>query len=130
MSFLEIEDLEVNYGSINAVRNISLTVQQGEIVTLIGANGAGKTTILRTINGLVSPSKGKIVFQGKDLTKLMPHQIVSQGISHVPEGRGMFSTLSVMENLELATWTRQKDKGQVKRDYDRVFNLFPPFVRA
>ncbi len=125
MAFLEIEGLEVNYGSITAVRDICLSVEQGEIVSLIGANGAGKTTILRAINGLVSPTKGKIVFKSKDLSKLMNYQIVSHGITHVPEGRGVFATLSVMENLELATWSCRKNREQVKKDYDLVFSLFP-----
>ena len=125
MSFLEIEDLEVNYGSITAVRNISLHVEQGEIVTLVGANGAGKTTILRTISGLTRPSKGRIVFRGTDFASVKPERVVSLGITHVPEGRGMFTGLTVMENLELATWTRRKDKAQVKKDYDLVFSLFP-----
>lgn len=125
MSFLEIEDLEVNYGSITAVRNISLHVEQGEIVTLVGANGAGKTTILRTISGLIRPSKGRIVFRGTDFSSVKPERVVSFGITHVPEGRGMFTGLTVMENLELATWTRRKDKARVKKDYDLVFSLFP-----
>ena len=125
MSFLEIEDLEVNYGSITAVRNISLHVEQGEIVTLVGANGAGKTTILRTISGLTRPSKGRIVFRGTDFSSVKPERVVSFGITHIPEGRGMFTGLTVMENLELATWTRRKDKAQVKKDYDLVFSLFP-----
>ncbi|MPM29137.1 High-affinity branched-chain amino acid transport ATP-binding protein LivF [bioreactor metagenome] len=125
MSFLNVEDLQVNYGAITAIRNINLQVEQGEIVTLIGANGAGKSTILRTITGLVSPAEGRIVFQGKDFSKVKADQIVSLGITHVPEGRGMFMNLTVMENLELATWTRRKDKVQVKEDYDQVFSLFP-----
>ncbi len=125
MSFLSVEDLKVNYGAITAIRNISLHVEQGEIVTLIGANGAGKSTILRTITGLVAPAEGRVVFQGKDFSKVKADQIVSLGITHVPEGRGMFMNLTVMENLELATWTRRKDKVQVKEDYDQVFSLFP-----
>jgi len=125
MSFLNIEDLKVNYGTITAIRNINLNVEQGEIVTLIGANGAGKSTILRTISGLVTPCEGRVMFQGRDFSKVKADQIVPLGITHVPEGRGMFMNLTVMENLELATWTRRKDKVQVKEDYDQVFSLFP-----
>lgn len=124
MAFLEVEGLEVTYGAITALRNVTFKVEQGEIVTLVGANGAGKTTALRTITGMVTPAKGKVVFEGKDLLKVKAHKIVAGGVTHVPEGRGMFGNLTVMENLELATWTRRKDKTQVKKDYDRVFSLF------
>lgn len=125
MPFLEVENLEVTYGAITALRNISFKVEQGEIVTLVGANGAGKTTALRTITGMVSPSKGHVTFEGKDLLKVKTHNIVKIGITHVPEGRGMFGNLTVMENLELATWTRRQDKARLKKDFDMVFSLFP-----
>lgn len=125
MPFLEVDNLEVTYGAITALRDVSFTVEQGEIVTLVGANGAGKTTALRTITGMVAPSKGRVIFEGKDLLKIKAHNIVASGVTHVPEGRGMFGNLTVMENMELATWTRRKDKGQLKKDFDMVFSLFP-----
>lgn len=125
MSFLEVEGLEVKYGAITALHDVSFKVEKGEIVTLVGANGAGKTTSLRTITGMVTPTKGRVTFNGKDILKIKSHKIVSSGITHVPEGRGMFGNLTVMENMELATWTRCKDKAQLKKDFDRVFSLFP-----
>ena len=124
MALLEVKDLEVTYGAIVALTGICFNVEKGEIVALIGANGAGKSTTLRTITGLVTPKKGSISFDGIDLLKQKAHRIVSIGITHVPEGRGMFGNLTVMENLELATWTR-KDKQAVKKDFDRVFSMFP-----
>lgn len=124
MALLEVKDLEVTYGAIVALTGISFNVEKGEIVALIGANGAGKSTTLRTITGLVAPKKGSISFDGIDLLKQKAHKVVSIGITHVPEGRGMFGNLTVMENLELATWTR-KDKQAVKKDFDRVFSMFP-----
>lgn len=124
MALLEVKDLEVTYGAIVALTGISFNVEKGEIVALIGANGAGKSTTLRTITGLVTPKKGSISFDGMDLLKQKAHRIVSVGITHVPEGRGMFGNLTVMENLELATWTR-KDKPAVNKDFDRVFSMFP-----
>ncbi len=123
-ALLKIENLEVAYGSIVALHGVSLEVHRGEIVTLIGANGAGKSTLLRSISGLVPPRQGRILFQGTDLKTLPPHHIVEMGIAHVPEGRGIFANLSVMENLKLATWTRS-DRQELQRDYDRVFALFP-----
>lgn len=123
-TLLKIENLEVAYGSIVALHGVSLEVHRGEIVTLIGANGAGKSTLLRSISGLVPPRQGRILFQGTDLKTLPPHRIVEMGIAHVPEGRGIFANLSVMENLKLATWTR-RDRQELQRDYDRVFALFP-----
>ncbi|MDI3280382.1 MAG: ABC transporter ATP-binding protein [Bacillota bacterium] len=124
MSLLEIRDLWVSYGPITALQGISLQVEEGEIVALLGANGAGKTTTLRTISGLVPAQSGTIRFQRHDLTRLPAHRIAALGIAHVPEGRGLFQTLTVQENLELATWTR-KDRHQVARDLERVFALFP-----
>jgi branched-chain amino acid transport system ATP-binding protein len=120
---LQIRDLHVGYGSILALHGISLEVERGQIVTLIGANGAGKTTTLRTISGLLRPRQGEIVFDGRSIAGSKPHQIAARGISHVPEGRGIFANLSVQENLELGAYLR---KGAIPRgDYDRVFSLFP-----
>ena len=124
MSMLEVKDLEVSYGAIRAVKGISFTVEKGEIVTLIGANGAGKSTTLRTISGLLKPHRGRIVYQGKDITDLPPHHIVELGINHVPEGRGIFTNLTVWENLMLATYTR-KDRSQLGEDFEQVFAIFP-----
>ncbi|MFZ5633856.1 MAG: ABC transporter ATP-binding protein [Bacillota bacterium] len=124
MALLEVKNLEVTYGAIVALRGVSFTVEKGEIVALIGANGAGKSTTLRTITGQVAPKSGSITYEGKDLLKYKAHRVVSAGVTHVPEGRGVFGNLTVMENLELATWTR-KDKQAVKKDFDRVFSLFP-----
>jgi branched-chain amino acid transport system ATP-binding protein len=120
---LKVEDLYVSYGAIRALKGISFEVREGEIVTLIGANGAGKSTTLRAISRLV-PYEGRIVFDGVDLKNVPPHKVVEMGISHVPEGRGIFANLTVMENLKLATWAR-KDHKEIKRDYERVFALFP-----
>lgn len=121
---LEIVDLEVNYGAIKALKNISFKVKPGQIVTLIGANGAGKSTTLRTISGLIKPKNGNIFFKGQDITNYEAHKIVELGISHVPEGRRVFGTLTVMENLELAAWTI-KDVKIRKERFERVFEIFP-----
>ncbi|MCX8094821.1 MAG: ABC transporter ATP-binding protein [Caldisericia bacterium] len=121
---LEVVNLEVNYGAIKALKGISFKVKPGEIVTLIGANGAGKTTTLRTISGLIKPSDGKIYFKGQDITNLDAHKIVELGISHVPEGRRVFATLTVMENLELAAWTIKDRKIRNER-FEMVFEIFP-----
>lgn len=121
---LEVVNLEVNYGAIKALKGISFKVKPGEIVTLIGANGAGKTTTLRTISGLIKASHGKIYFKGQDITNLDAHKIVELGISHVPEGRRVFATLTVMENLELAAWT-VKDKKIRNERFEMVFEIFP-----
>jgi branched-chain amino acid transport system ATP-binding protein len=120
---LSIRDLEVGYGEISALHGIDLDVEKGEIVTLIGANGAGKTTTLRTISGLLKPRRGEVTFNGESITGVKPHVITGRGISHVPEGRGIFSNLSVADNLELGAYLR-KDKI-TKAEYDRVFALFP-----
>ncbi len=124
MSMLEVKDLEVSYGAIRAVKGISFTVEKGEIVTLIGANGAGKSTTLRTISGLLKPQRGKVLYQGQDITDLPPHKIVELGINHVPEGRGIFTNLTVWENLMLATYTR-KDRSEIEKDFEQVFTIFP-----
>ncbi|MEA4846686.1 MAG: ABC transporter ATP-binding protein [Clostridiaceae bacterium] len=121
---LEVNDLHVSYGAIKAVKGISFNVDEGEIVTLIGANGAGKSTTLRTISGLESAASGSIVFMGTDITKMPAHDIVKQGIAHVPEGRRVFANLTVMENLKLGANLR-KDPDGIKKDIKRVFQLFP-----
>ncbi|MGC8787012.1 MAG: ABC transporter ATP-binding protein [Anaerolineae bacterium] len=122
--FLSVQNLFVSYGNIKALHGISFDVYRGEIVTLIGANGAGKSTTLRAISGLIPIESGKIIFDGQDLRAYPPHRIVELGISHAPEGRGIFGNLTVMENLKLATYAR-KDKEQIAKDYRRVFDLFP-----
>jgi branched-chain amino acid transport system ATP-binding protein len=124
---LELEDVHTYYGSIQALKGISLTVGQGEIVTLIGANGAGKSTTLRSINGLNSPRRGRIRFQGRDITHASAHDIVEQGISQSPEGRRLFPRMSVLENLEMGTFQRadRGDRKAVGEDLDRVYELFP-----
>jgi branched-chain amino acid transport system ATP-binding protein len=122
---LEVRDLEVYYGNIRALNGISFGVDEGEIVCIIGANGAGKSTTLRTISRLVPARAGSMIYKGKDLRKYSPEKVVSElGISHVPEGRHIFGNLTVMENLQLATYAR-KDKGGIEKDYKRVFALFP-----
>lgn len=121
---LEIVDLEVNYGAIKALKSISFKVKPGQIVTLIGANGAGKSTTLRTISGLIKPKNGHIYFKGQDITNYEAHKIVELGISHVPEGRRVFGTLTVMENLELAAWTIKDIKIRKER-FERAFEIFP-----
>lgn len=120
---LEVRDLVSGYGGITAVKGISLHIDSGEIVTLIGANGAGKTTTLRTISGLIRPRRGDIVFEGQSIARYQPDRIVRLGISHVPEGRGIFSRLSVMENLRLGAYSRPG--AAIDDDLDRVFALFP-----
>ncbi len=120
---LDIRGIEVGYGSITALRGIDLEVRQGEIVTLIGANGAGKTTTLRTISGLLRPSKGDVQYLGQSIVKLKPHVIVAKGLSHVPEGRGIFANLTVHDNLELGGYLR-KDKI-TSEEYQRIYTLFP-----
>lgn len=124
MALLEIKDLEVNYGVIKAIKGVSFDVNEGEIIALIGANGAGKTTILHTITGLIQAKKGSIVFDGKELTKTPPHKIVSMGMAHVPEGRRIFQQLSVLENLKLGAYTR-KDKSEISSTLKMVYERFP-----
>ena len=121
---LAVEDLVTHYGPVEALKGISLHVSRGEIVTLIGANGAGKSTTLRTISGIVRPTRGRITYEGKDLTTLPPERIVALGIAHVPEGRRVFPQMSVLENLELGAYTRS-DKRAIQEDLERVFALFP-----
>lgn len=121
---LEVKDLNVFYGTIHALHDISFKVNEGEIVTLIGANGAGKTTILHGISGLLPLKSGTINFMGKPLNGILPNRIVEMGLAQVPEGRRIFANLSVMENLEMGAYIR-KDKDQVKQDYEMVFEKFP-----
>jgi branched-chain amino acid transport system ATP-binding protein len=121
---LEIKNLVVNYGAIAALHGISLSVPAGKIVTLIGANGAGKTTTLKTISGLLKPASGEILYEGKNIAGLPPHQIVARGISQSPEGRMIFANLTVLENLQLGAYL-QKDREVVRRELERVFVLFP-----
>jgi branched-chain amino acid transport system ATP-binding protein len=124
MAMLELKNIHAYYGNIHALNGISITVNEGEIVTLIGANGAGKTTTLRTISGLLPPKEGTITFEGEDLTKYKAHEIVYKKIAMVPEGRGVFARLTVAENLDMGAYTR-KDKDGIKRDLKRVYSLFP-----
>jgi branched-chain amino acid transport system ATP-binding protein len=121
---LEIDDIHTYYGSIHALKGISLTVNEGEIVTLLGANGAGKTTTLRSINGLNRPRQGSIRFQGRDITTTPAHQIVKRGIAQSPEGRRLFPRMTVTENLEMGAFQRS-DRSGIRDDMDRVFELFP-----
>ncbi|MBM3288057.1 MAG: ABC transporter ATP-binding protein [Candidatus Eisenbacteria bacterium] len=121
---LRIDALEIRYGAIHAVKGVELTVPEGSIVTLIGANGAGKTTILRTISGLIRPSAGLIEFEGQPIHQLPSHEIVKRGIVHIPEGRVVFANLTVGDNLELGAYLR-KDRDGVRKDLERVFHLFP-----
>lgn len=121
---LELKNINVYYGAIHALKNVSLKIEEGEIVTLIGANGAGKSTTLKAISGIQKVQSGEILLNGKNITSLSAPNIVKLGLSHVPEGRRIFSKMSVMENLEMGAYTR-KDKTEVKRDFEKVFSLFP-----
>jgi branched-chain amino acid transport system ATP-binding protein len=121
---LELEDIHTYYGTIHAIKGVSLDVYEGEVVTLIGSNGAGKSTTLRSINGLNHPREGRIRFQGTDITQEPPHDVVKMGISQSPEGRRLFPRMSVMENLEMGAFQRD-DKAAIRESLDRVFELFP-----
>lgn len=121
---LRVENLAVNYGMINAVRGVNFEVNQGEIVSLIGANGAGKSTILRTISGLIKPASGTLTYEGQNITKTNAQKIVQLGISHVPEGRHVFKGLSVRENLEMGAFLR-KDRATIEADIQAVYDRFP-----
>ena len=124
MALLEVSDLKVYYGVIQAIKGISFEVNQGEVVALIGANGAGKTTTLHTVSGLLPAKEGKIIFDGKDISKVPPHKIVSMGMAHVPEGRRIFQELSVLENLKLGAYTR-KSKAEIAESTEMVYDKFP-----
>src|SRR3982751_6362867 len=121
---LTLQNVNVFYGAIHALRDISLTVSKGEVVTLIGANGAGKSTTLRAITGLLTPKSGRVTFEGQDITGIPAHKLVAKGISMSPEGRGVFANLTVLENLEMGAYL-VKDKAAVQRNLDRGFVLFP-----
>lgn len=124
MAMLEVKDINVYYGAIHAIKGISLAVEEGEIVTLIGANGAGKSTTLRTISGLLKPKTGEIKFLGNNIAGMPAHKIVREGISQVPEGRRIFAEMTVLENLELGAFTRD-DKDEIQADMQMVFKRFP-----
>ena len=124
MSLLKLENVNVNYGGIQAVSDLNLHIEQGELVTLIGANGAGKTTTLRTITGLVKPKSGTLLYQDQDIRKTEVHKFVSQGLVMVPEGRGIFPKLTVLENLDMGAFYRN-DKAQIQADIEHVMTLFP-----
>ena len=124
MTMLKVDNVHTYYGNIHALKGINLTIEQGEIVTLIGGNGAGKTTTLRTISGLLKPREGSVTFEGEDLIKYKAHEIVYKGVSMVPEGRGIFARLSVTENLEMGAFSRSSNQ-ELSQDMERVFTLFP-----
>jgi branched-chain amino acid transport system ATP-binding protein len=124
MAMLEVEGIHTYYGQIHALRDVSVSVEKGEIVTIIGANGAGKSTMLKTTSGLLKPRKGSIRLNGEDLTRLRPHKIVEKGVVQVPEGRRIFGTLTVMENLDMGAFI-STDSQRNKKNQDRVLELFP-----
>lgn len=124
MAMLEIRDLEVYYGMIQAIKGISFDVNEGEVIALIGANGAGKTTTLHTISGLITPKRGTVTFEGKDITKTPAHKIVYAGMAHVPEGRRVFASLSVLQNLKLGAYTRNS-KEEIEETLQMVYERFP-----
>jgi branched-chain amino acid transport system ATP-binding protein len=123
-TLLELKDVDVHYGAIHALHGISFGVEEGQVVTLIGANGAGKSTTLRTISGLIKPTRGSVTYGGRAITGRPPHEIVQLGIAHSPEGRGIFANLSVEENLEIGAYVR-KDKDGIAKDRDKALDLFP-----
>ncbi|MBO7334877.1 MAG: ABC transporter ATP-binding protein [Lachnospiraceae bacterium] len=124
MAMLEVKNLHVHYGVIEAIKGIDFEVNKGEVIALIGANGAGKTTILHTVSGLITPSEGSITFEGHDLTKIPGHKIVSMGMAHVPEGRRIFQELTVLQNLKMGAYTR-KDKKEIEATLENVYKRFP-----
>ncbi|MCE9592315.1 MAG: ABC transporter ATP-binding protein [Planctomycetes bacterium] len=125
MALLEIHNLDVHYGAIQALRGVSVSVEQGKIVTMLGANGAGKSTTLRAVSGLIRPTRGEVRFDGKPIHNLPPHRIVEMGISHVPEGRGIFPGFTVEENLQAGAYVRKMSHGEFERERGRVTKLFP-----
>lgn len=124
MAMLEVNNIHTYYGNIHALRGVSLTVEEGEIVSLIGANGAGKTTTLRTITGLLQPRHGEVILEGENLNQYKAHDVVFKGVAMVPEGRGVFARLTVSENLDMGAFSR-KDATGIKNDFERVYTLFP-----
>lgn len=124
MAMLEVKNLHVHYGVIEAIKGIDFEVNKGEVVALIGANGAGKTTILHTVSGLIAPSEGTVIFEGNDITKTPGHKIVSMGMAHVPEGRRVFAELTVLQNLKMGAYTR-KDKKEIDDTLEMVYKRFP-----
>lgn len=124
MALLEVNDIHAYYGNIHALKGVSLTVEKGEIVSLIGGNGAGKTTTLRSISGLMKPRSGSITLEGRDLTAYKAHELASQGVAMVPEGRGVFAKMSVLENLQMGAFHRNDSDG-IAEDFERVYKLFP-----
>lgn len=124
MALLEIKDLEVSYGIIKAIKGISFDVNEGEVIALIGANGAGKTTILHTITGLITADRGTVQFEGNEITKVPAHKIVGMGMAHVPEGRRVFANLTVLQNLKMGAYTR-KDKNEIEQTLETVYTRFP-----
>ena len=124
MAMLEVNDIKVYYGMIQAIKGVSFHVDEGEVIALIGANGAGKTTILHTVSGLLTPKEGSITFEGQDLVKIPGYKIVSMGMAHVPEGRRVFAQLSVLQNLMMGAYTR-KDKEEIAKTLETVFDRFP-----
>ena len=124
MAMLEVKDIEVFYGMIQAIKGVSFEVNEGEVIALIGANGAGKTTILHTITGLLSPKNGSIIFEGQDSSKIPAHKIVSLGMAHVPEGRRVFADLTVYENLKMGAYTRT-DKKEIEETLEMIYSRFP-----
>ena len=124
MARLSVNNLQVHYGMIQAIKDVSFEVNEGEVIALIGANGAGKTTILHTVSGLLQPTKGSVMFEGQDITKVPAHKIVSLGMAHVPEGRRVFAQLTVLENLKLGAYTR-KDKNEMEETLQMIYKRFP-----
>jgi len=125
VTLLRVQDLNVHYGAVQALRGLSLEVQEGEMIALLGANGAGKTTTLRTISGLLTPTAGTIEFDGDEIGGVPAYRLVSRGVAHLPEGRDLFPSLSVEENLKYGHWTRRRDRGDFKRQLERVMDYFP-----
>ncbi|NLR76832.1 MULTISPECIES: ABC transporter ATP-binding protein [Leeia] len=124
-NILEVKDLKVAYGAIQAIKGMSFHIKQGEMVALIGANGAGKTTTLKTLAGMLRPAAGEILYQGRPLSSIKNYDLVRHGLALVPEGRGIFSRLTVTENLEMGAYSRTDDKAAIQADMDRMFNIFP-----
>ena len=124
MAMLSVNNLQVHYGMIQAIKDVSFEVNEGEVIALIGTNGAGKTTILHTVSGLLQPTKGSVIFEGQDITKIPAHKIVSLGMAHVPEGRRVFAQLTVLENLKLGAYTR-KDKNEMEETLEMIYKRFP-----